>query len=82
MGTNQNTPPRRNYCSVAQYYEPDGKPTAVVHEDGHGRLIRTSPFGYQGPILQMTFERWREFYTAVNTAVDEHFATRYSAAPL
>ncbi|OBH13712.1 hypothetical protein A5695_13305 [Mycobacterium sp. E1747] len=66
---------------MAEYYDPDGLPTAVVYEDEHGPLIRTSPFGHHGPVLGMTFDRWRQLSTAVNTAVDAHFATRYSAAP-
>ncbi|WP_141681721.1 hypothetical protein [Mycobacterium malmoense] len=72
---------RRNYCAVAEYYEPSGLPTASVYEDEQGPLLRVSPFGHQGPVLGMTFDRWRQFSTAVNAAVDAHFATRYSAAP-
>lgn len=74
--------PKRNYCAVAEYYEPDGPPTAVVSEDGHGHLIRTSPFGHHGPVLCLTFEQWRQWTSAVNAAVDEHFASRYAKSPL
>lgn len=73
--------PRRNYCAIAEYYEPDGLPTAVVDMDEHGPLIRTSPFGRTGPVLCMTFDRWRQFNTAVEAAVNHHNASRYSADP-
>lgn len=80
---NDNAPvKRRNYCAVAEYYEPDGPPTAVVHEDQHGPLIRVSPFGHHGPVLGFTFERWNACQSGVNSAVNEYFASRIAANPL
>ena len=85
--TNSNSRPpnrdRRNYCALSEFFEPDrmALPMAAVSEDENGPLIRMHPFGCNGPVLGMTFERWRHFSTAVNAAVDAHFATRYSKAP-
>lgn len=73
---------RRNYCAVAEYYTPDGPPTASVGQDEHGPVIRTSPFGRVGPALCITFEQWNAWSNTVTSAVNEYFASRIAANPL
>ncbi|MDP7729546.1 hypothetical protein [Mycobacterium sp. TY813] len=80
--TNDTKTPRRNYACLAQYYEPDAPPTAVVYRDENGPLIRTSPFGSNGLMMSITIERWRQWNAIVEQAIAESVSLHLSGASL
>lgn len=82
MSDTQPSKPRRNYACLGDYYEPQGPPIAVVSEDQHGPLIRTSPFGARGLFMCITIERWRQWNTIVEKAISDAAATRLSTVSL
>lgn len=58
-------------------------PTAVVYQDEHGPMIRTSPFGQSdGVHLSITIERWRQWNAIVEQAIAESVALRLAGAAL
>jgi hypothetical protein len=74
---------RRNYACMGQYYTTDGPPQAVVYEDEHGPLVRTSPFSHtDGVHLCITIERWRQWNAIVEQAISNKIASRLSAVSL
>lgn len=75
--------PRRSYACLGQYVTPDGPPTAVVYQDEHGPMIRTSPFGQSdGVHLSITIERWRQWNAIVEQAIAASVSLRLAGASL
>lgn len=76
-------PPRRMYACMGMYVTPDAPPTAVVYQDEHGPMLRTSPFGHSdGAHLSVTIERWRQWNAIVEQAIAESVALRLAAVSL
>lgn len=85
MGTTKDSKPDgRSYVCVGQAIPSDAPPpTAVVFQDEHGHMIRTSPFGRtDGVHLTITIERWRQWNAVVEKAISDAAAIRLSAVAL
>lgn len=70
---------KRTWASLGGFYDPDGPPNVAITEDKDGPLVRINPFGYVGPNLCMTIDRWRKLSAAVEQAISGHTALRLRA---